>query len=138
LQGGLLQMHGTYKISNIDMCDLYLKIVASAPKVQFSLGNELFWFHHKKQLSLWTLWKPYVYSCPFAYNLTSSAIWCQTFNYFFPKSFGKSFIDNCFWNFYCFMQSSNGVIAILQNWWSILFCLLWIEQWEEILWVLHI
>jgi hypothetical protein len=22
----------------------------------------------------------------------------------------------------------NGVIAILQNWWSILFCLLWIEQ----------
>jgi hypothetical protein len=37
-------MHGTYKISNIDVCDLYLKIVV---KVQFSLGNELFLFHHK-------------------------------------------------------------------------------------------
>lgn len=34
-------MHGTYKISDIDMCDLY-QIVVSAPKVQFSLGNELF------------------------------------------------------------------------------------------------
>jgi hypothetical protein len=89
-------MHGTYKISNIEMCDLYLKIVASAPKVQFSLGNELFWFHHKKQLSLWTFWKPYVYSCPFAYNLTSSAIWCQTFNYIFPKILAKVLVTTVF------------------------------------------
>ncbi len=34
-------MHGTYKISDIDMWDLY-QIVVSALKVQFSLGNELF------------------------------------------------------------------------------------------------
>jgi hypothetical protein len=34
-------MHSTYKISDIGMWDLY-QIVVSAPKVQFSLGNELF------------------------------------------------------------------------------------------------
>lgn len=35
------------------------------------LGNEFLWFHHKRQFSLWTLWKLYIYSSKFS-NLMSN------------------------------------------------------------------
>ncbi len=76
------------------------------------MGNELFWFHHKRQFSLWTLWKLFKYSCPFAYNLASSAIWCQTFNYFFPKILAKVVLTISFEIFSISCKPQNGVIAI--------------------------